>query len=354
MHFGTLLAWVTLLGLTPFASSLVSAQNLGLLREVWEGIDGNDLSALTSSPDYPSRPTSRNYVTDLFESPTDVLESYGQRMHGYVVPPITGDYVFWIATDDQGALYLGTDENPATARIIAQVNGWTPPRQWEVESNQRSAPIRLLAGKAYYVSALMKEGGGGDNLAVRWLMPNGVDQGPIVATNLLPFGVSFTAPVIARQPAPTNAVEGGFARFLVELSTVGPAQFTWRRNGSALPDSNVSELVYGPVRLSDQGARFGVVVSNAIGSVTSTEATLSVSPDVTRPTVASILNIGTRTVRVTFSEPVAASSAANPGNYAISSGIAVTAARIGAASHVVELETSALAFGTSYTLSVSG
>lgn len=329
-----------------------AAQSVGLLREVWEGIGGNDLAALTGSPDFPDRPTSRNFVTDLFESPTDVLESYGQRMHGYVVPPLTGNYTFWVATDDQGALYLSTDDNPANARLIASVNGWTPPREWEVESSQRSEVIRLTAGKAYYISALMKEGGGGDNLAVRWLMPNGVDQAPIVATNLLPFGVSFTPPVIARQPANTTAVEGTFASFSVGLSTVGPANFLWRRNGTALPDSNTPDLRFGPVQLSHQGSRFSVVVTNAQGSTTSNEATLSVSPDVTRPTVVDILNIGTRTVRVTFSEAVGTPSATTAANYTITPSITVTAARPGASPEIVELDTTELTLGSPYTLAV--
>lgn len=59
----------------------------------------------------------------------------------------------------------------------------------------------------------MKEGGGGDNLAVRWLMPDGTDQAPMVATNLLPYGISFAAPVIAEHPAPATAIEGGKSRF---------------------------------------------------------------------------------------------------------------------------------------------
>ncbi|MBE7499673.1 MAG: hypothetical protein HS113_05075 [Verrucomicrobiales bacterium] len=47
----------------------------------------------------------------------------------------------------------------------------------------------------------MKEHGGGDSLAVRWLVPDGTDQAPIVLTNCLPYGVSFSAPVIAQHPA---------------------------------------------------------------------------------------------------------------------------------------------------------
>lgn len=326
----------------------------GLLREVWEGIGGASLADLTGSPDFPARPTSSNYVTDLFEAPTDVLENYGQRLRGYLVPPLTGDYTFWIASDDAGGLYLSTDEDPARATQIARVDGWTSSREWTRESNQQSAPIRLIAGKAYYVAALMKEGGGGDNLAVRWRLPDGTDQAPIVATNLLPWGIAFTAPSIARQPADTSAVEGGVARFEVGLGTAGPASFQWRRNGVALPGATSPELVFGPVRFVDQGARFSVVVTNRLGAVTSREAVLTVTADVTPPTLVDALNLGTTWLRVRFSEPVAPASATNAGNYGLDAGLTVRAARLGPDSATVELVTDPMTFGSSYTLTVSG
>jgi hypothetical protein len=329
-------------------------QTVGLLREVWENVGGASVSDLTGWPDYPSRPTSSNYVTDLFESPTDVLENYGQRMHGYLVAPLTGSYTFWLATDDGGALYLSTDENPANAREIATVNGWTSPREWEREPNQRSSPIPLTAGRAYYVSALMKEQGGGDNLAVRWVMPNGVDQAPIVGTNLLPWGVSFAPPAIAEQPANASVVEGGTARFAVRLAAPGPAGYQWRRNGSPLAGATQPELVYGPVPMSDHGARFGVVVTNKQGSATSREATLTVLPDTTPPALVKVENVGTTLLRIRFSEAVSPGTATNAANYAIASGPTVTGARIGAEASVVELTVGGLVYGTAYTLRVSG
>lgn len=82
-RFGPLLALPLAFAPAPHAAG----QSIGLLREVWEGIGGASVSHLTSAPDFPDRPTSRNYVTDFFEAPTDVLENYGQRMHGYVIPP---------------------------------------------------------------------------------------------------------------------------------------------------------------------------------------------------------------------------------------------------------------------------
>src|ERR1041385_1683789 len=73
----------------------------GITREVFLNIGGTAISDLTNSPAYPNSPDSTNIVTDFFESPTDVFDNYGQRMYGYIVPPVTGNYTFWIASEDR-------------------------------------------------------------------------------------------------------------------------------------------------------------------------------------------------------------------------------------------------------------
>src|SRR5205085_11385027 len=133
---------------------------------------------LTNNAAYPDSPTTTNYVTDFFEAPVDIAEFYGQRMRGFIIPPANGDYTFWIATDDQGVLFLSTDSDPATKQQIAFVPGWTSSRNWFGYAEQQSAPITLQAGRTYYVEALMKENGGGDNLAVRWQLPDGTIEEP--------------------------------------------------------------------------------------------------------------------------------------------------------------------------------
>jgi regulation of enolase protein 1 (concanavalin A-like superfamily) len=162
----------------------VQINGSGILREVFQGISGNNVSDLTSSPIYPGSPTSTSVVTDAFEAPRGFGDNYGQRMHGYIVPPVTGNYVFWIASDDGGALYLSTDENLANQRLIASVSIATGWRNW----SGQSAAIALQAGKPYYIAALQKEGSGDDYLSVRWLRPDGGDEGPVPATYLLPYG----------------------------------------------------------------------------------------------------------------------------------------------------------------------
>ena len=119
-----------------------------------------------------------------FEAPTDVAETYGQRFTAWITPPTTGNYVFWIAGDDNCVLYLGTNHLSATRRPIAQVPGYTSPREWSKYAVQQSAAIPLVAEQRYYIEALMKEGTGGDNLAVRWQLPSAVIEEPIPNTRL--------------------------------------------------------------------------------------------------------------------------------------------------------------------------
>ncbi len=143
----------------------------GLLREVYMGIPGTAVANLTSHPSYPDNPTTTNMVTALFEAPSDIADNYGQRMHGWIKAPATGNYYFWIASDDNSELHLSTDASPGNLQLIASVPGWTSPRQWEKYASQQSSAVHLTQGQYYYVMALMKEGSGGDNLAVGWHIP---------------------------------------------------------------------------------------------------------------------------------------------------------------------------------------
>ncbi|MBN9689793.1 MAG: lamin tail domain-containing protein [Verrucomicrobia bacterium] len=325
----------------------------GLLREVYEGIGGSSVSDLTSAAIYPDFPTDTGYVTEAFEAPTDVLEEYGQRLRGYLLPPVSGNYTFWIASDDASELWLSTNEAVSNRRRIAGVIGWTPSRDWAREAGQQSEPIFLNAGQSYYVEALMKEGGGGDNLAVRWLRPDGVDEGPIPGRHLVPWGVQFKAPTIVRQPANTNAVEGQLARFEIILDPLSPSRFQWRRNGVNLPGATNSILEFGPVQMSDHLARFSVVLTNQLGGAVSADATLTVTPDTTVPVLIFAENRSAHSLRVRFSEPLELSRAQTPGNYALSGGVLVESAVLSADGREVTLGVSALTFGQVYTLTVN-
>jgi hypothetical protein len=150
-----------------------------------------------------------------FEAPSMIGDNYGARIRGYLCAPQSGNYVFTIAGDNGAELWLSTDDNPNNKVKIATSpgNGFTAPQEWNKYSTQQSAPVYLQAGKRYYVEALHKEGTGGDNLSVKWQMPNGVTEAPIAGSRLSPFaGISVDPPIVVTQPVANCTASGTILR----------------------------------------------------------------------------------------------------------------------------------------------
>ncbi|QDV40809.1 PA14 domain protein [Stieleria neptunia] len=183
--------------------------NRGALLEIFSGISGTQLVNLTGAPNYPDAPDSIALL-DSFEIPTNVDNNYGARVRAYLTVPTTGDYTFWIASDDQGSLLLSTDDDPANAAQIASVPVWTSSRQYDkYPTDQQSAPIRLVAGQVYYIEALMKEGSGGDNLSVAWSGPGILGPTVIGGQYLTRFGVAPTDLGTGRELWSTDGTPAG-------------------------------------------------------------------------------------------------------------------------------------------------
>jgi hypothetical protein len=155
-----------------------------ILLEKWSNIGGGvDVSLIPVT----TTPTSTQNVS-LFEMPLNTADNYGVRMRGYICAPQTGNYTFWISSDDNGELWLSTNDDVANKQLIANVPGWTPSRDWTKYAQQKSVEIALVEGQSYYIEALVKEQSGGDNLAVGWTLPNGVVERPIQGSYLSPGG----------------------------------------------------------------------------------------------------------------------------------------------------------------------
>jgi Immunoglobulin I-set domain len=84
------------------------------------------------------------------------------------------------------------------------------------------------------------------------------------------------APTITAQPNNVSAQEAGTAQFQVQATGSGTLSYQWQRNAMPIAGATQASLSLSPVQLSDNGAMFAVVVSNSVGSVTSTSATLTV------------------------------------------------------------------------------
>ncbi len=168
---------------TPAPAPPVSCSATGtVLEEVWRNVTGIAVSdiPLQRNPDASGQLT-------VFEAARNSGDNYGRRVRGYLCPPATGEYTFWLASDDAGELYLSTDENPVNRKRIASVSGWARPGEWEKYPSQKSAKVRLEAGRRYYIEALQKDGTGADYLAVGWQLPDGAMERPIPGSRLSPY-----------------------------------------------------------------------------------------------------------------------------------------------------------------------
>jgi hypothetical protein len=143
----------------------------GVLKiSLWEGITGTPVDNLYADERYPNSPTrtgalysftSRDYL------PTDSLENYGAEIEGLVTPTQSGDYRFFIHSDDASQLYLSSDATRANEAWIAEESGCCN-NFTEPDSPRTSEPISLVAGRSYYIRLTYKEGGGGDYGRVAW------------------------------------------------------------------------------------------------------------------------------------------------------------------------------------------
>jgi glucose/arabinose dehydrogenase len=224
----------------------------GLQAEVWAAISGTNISAIPLN----SEPSS---IRDLavFEAPANIDDNYGTRIRGFIRPPVSGNYTFWISGNDRTELWLSTDGNAGNKKLIASAERYTNVRQWDKYATQKSSPIALQANQRYYIEALHKEGVGSDHVAVGWQLPDGTLERPIPGMRLLPFddsgggvatptvtitnpedGETFTAPASVNITAHASTSEGSIAKveFYNGTTKLGqdataPYSFSWNNVG---------------------------------------------------------------------------------------------------------------------------
>ena len=84
-----------------------------------------------------------------------------------------------------------------------------------------------------------------------------------------------SAPVITKQPASAAVKEGENVTFAVTATGDGIA-YRWYKNGTAIDGATGAAYTFAAA-LADNGAKYACVVSNSAGTVTSNEATLTVT-----------------------------------------------------------------------------
>ena len=170
----------------------------------------------------------------------DPPSNYVDRLSGFFVPAVSGNYVFFVGSDDDSDLFLSTDDTVAGKKLIAQETGNSGFQGWLVAggngsqaSEKRSDTfaasewptpntISLQANLRYYIEVVHHEGIGGDWAGVYAKLA--ADADPVNGTtpsNLTGSTIGAVIPPPQNVGAPQLSITRGAGAGTVTVSWTG-------------------------------------------------------------------------------------------------------------------------------------
>lgn len=399
----------------------------------FNGVDGQmagtAIADLTGHASYPNSPVETVYppiaeypfAVDDAGKPTfppgDVRNNYGVRMSGFLTPPQGGTWYFYVASDDSSELWISGDENPANAVRVAWETSWSDrryyfnvEREWPGQPAPRgdnwgtdkrddaqvptitadgrykttnvSDGINMVAGKKYYFYALMKEGGGTDDLSI-WATQNknplatlaqdfpgypSDNEQPVPLTGDWISAVGSDVSTIVTQPASQTVVQKRPFTFSVKVApsiNAGRLSYKWFKNGAEVLNS-LGESVNSPTlsstglgfdpaivaEVADNNSKWHVEITPEAGPMLKSDVvTLTVPSDNVAPKVAKTIGSDDfNSVTIVFDE-VMGTGAFDAANYSIAGLTVSAAAQVDPTT--VALSTSRQALDTDYTITMT-
>lgn len=185
------------------------------------GISGEVLAAAgpnVSDIAVPANSTEQERLAGL-DDDTDYATQVGKRLRGYLVPPKTGNYYFWISANNAAELWISNDAEYVGKVLRASVPApGTGKKVWNAYALQQSPWISLVAGRKYYIEVLHNTGNGSaddDHVEVGWCQddagtvpavvgaPNAAGQTPVIPNGgalLQGYPLSGSLPGYVLQP----------------------------------------------------------------------------------------------------------------------------------------------------------
>ena len=248
--------------------------NLNLLGGINVGTTGNNfrLYDLTTTNGTPVLITSTNF-------PTDNDNTYA----GTGAVDFGGDRVY----------ALGSDNGVLAMQIISAGNG-TPP---SITTQPQPQTVNQGSSATFTVSAT-----GTAPLSYQWqfngipissaslstytvlsAQPTNAGSYSVLITNVAGSVTSSDAaltvnvpPAITAQPQPQTVNQGNSATFTISATGTAPLSYQWQFNGSAISSATLSSYTLLGAQSTNAGS-YSVIITNAAGSVTSSNATLTVN-----------------------------------------------------------------------------
>jgi mono/diheme cytochrome c family protein len=281
-----------------------------LKQEMFPGVSWTQVE----SPGFVGKPSFVHYLA-AFQTPSQQGTDYSERVSGYFVPPVTGNYVFFVASYAQSDLFLSTDNTPANKHLIAQETKSSKPLEWldstggSVVASKRSDQfagttwpggntISLTAGTPYYIEGDHQEYVGIENFGATFKLAGSPDPADGTASTLTggvieTYAFNNATIVITNPVQDMTGFAGGRATLKVGAASTyigdtsgdpGPAiSYQWQSApaGSAtfvnIAGATQSSYTATGLTLAESGTQYQVTLAIPEFSTVSSIATLTVT-----------------------------------------------------------------------------
>ena len=181
-----------------------------VLFEAYNTGGGTSVEDIYQEPAFPKNPRERYHISG-FDSRLAYADNhhdrYGARIRGFFVPKVSGNYIFYLRSDDSSRLWFNpAGPNPEGKQLLLE-----EPLCCGPFSAHASTPQALTAGTLYYIEGLYKEDLGDDYMQVAAKL----ETDPTSPNNLLPISGSELAiyadlhasvPLVARLALSSNTL----------------------------------------------------------------------------------------------------------------------------------------------------
>eukprot|EP01047_Picozoa_sp_COSAG01_P076262 COSAG01_NODE_13335_length_1599_cov_308.847333_1_plen_397_part_10 len=227
----------------------------------WTGIGGTRVSDLTNNKRYPNSP---NYIRKLTSGRFEMRQkgnNLGAVLEGYVNAPTSGAYTFSTQSDDASEVWAATRPNTQAGLVkVVELTGCCR----KINGKKQ---VRFTKGQAYYIRALVKEGGGGEYLKV------GMKVGK---KEYFPIPISMF-----KKMGFKSAMRCGAAACEYDWTGIGGTRVSDLTNNKRYPNSPnyIRKLTSGRFEMRQKGNNLGAVLEGYVNAPTSGAYTFSTHSD---------------------------------------------------------------------------
>jgi len=259
------------------------------LSPVGSTVTAHGTVAYTASVSGTANQTLTWFVDNIRNGNTTVgaLTSDGDQAHVLYTAPATGGThtVKAVATNAAGATSSGSTTVTVQAPVLPPaIQGFSASPasitvgQGSILSWSTSGATQLsIAPSVGDVTGLASKNVSPASTTTYTLTARNAAGQTVTATTSVTVNPAPAVPVISSQPQGAAVTEGQAATFAVSATSVTTLGYQWRRNGSAISGATSRTYTTPATTVADSGVRFSVVVTNAAGSVTSSDALLTVN-----------------------------------------------------------------------------